>query len=397
VDEVASPNARQDPASSATESQNCRRCLSPLPVAAACRRRLSPPPVAAADNAAADDDDDDDAAKRHVFDIRLAPEPANSIWGPVGYRHRIQRDHLARLSMQSQQEWHRPVDVIDSSPSPVTRRRWLKRAAAVALAGGGSLAGYAFGVEPHWFEVVHRKMPLLNLSPDLVGKRLVQISDLHIGPIVADHHLWSAFRTIETLEPDLVVITGDIMHFQDSSQLEQASSVLRMLPHGRLGTLAVTGNHDFGPHWGNRRVADKLCRRLRKLGITPLRNESIDFSSLRILGVDDVWSPVGDLQATLSNYSTSQPTIALCHNPDAVDDPAWQDFRGWILSGHTHGGQVWLPGMRPVVPIRNLDYVAGHVQLAEHRHLYVNRAIGYLKRVRFCVRPEITVFELAAA
>lgn len=299
--------------------------------------------------------------------------------------------------MLNQNDSWSPIDVIDSAAEPITRRRWLKRAAALGVASSGSLAGYAFGVEPHWFEVVHQKMPLLNLSSDLVGKRLVQISDLHIGPIVADHCLWSAFRTIETLEPDILVITGDVMHYQDSSQLDQASRVLRSLPHGRLGTLAVTGNHDFGPHWGNRRVADKLCRRLRKLGITPLRNEATDISSLRFLGVDDVWSPVGNLEKTLNAYSEARPTIALCHNPDAVDDPVWQNFRGWILSGHTHGGQVWLPGMRPVVPIRNLDYVAGHVQLTEHRHLYVNRAVGYLKRVRFCVRPEITVFELVQA
>lgn len=299
--------------------------------------------------------------------------------------------------MQSLQDWNDPVDVISPDHSPVTRRRWLKRAAAATVAAGGTLAGYAFGFEPHWVEIVYRKMPLLNLSPDLVGKRLVQISDLHIGPIVADHHLWDAFRTIETLEPDILVITGDVMHFRDSSQLEQASGVLRMLPHGRLATLAVTGNHDFGARWSKTSVADKLCRRLRKLGITPLRNEYADVSSLRILGVDDVWSPVGDLQATLSHYSDTRPTVALCHNPDAVDDTVWQNFRGWILSGHTHGGQVWMPGMRPIVPIRNLDYVSGHVQLAEHRHLYVNRALGYLKRVRFCVRPEITVFELTTA
>jgi predicted MPP superfamily phosphohydrolase len=297
-----------------------------------------------------------------------------------------------------------PVDVIESADDPFTvfrtslsRRRWLKRAAAVTVAAGGSLAGYAFGFEPHWVEVVHQEMTLQNLSPDLVGKRLIQISDLHIGPIVADHYLWDAFRTIEALEPDILVITGDVMHFRDSSQLEQASSVLRMLPHGRLATLVVTGNHDFGARWSKTGVADKLCRRLRQLGITPLRNEYADISSLRILGVDDVWSPVGDLDSTLSHYADSRPTIALCHNPDAVDDPVWQNFRGWILSGHTHGGQVWLPGMRPVVPVKNLSYVAGHVQLAEHRHLYVNRALGYLKRVRFCVRPEITVFELAAA
>lgn len=88
----------------------------------------------------------------------------------------------------------------------------------------------------------------------------------------------------------------------------------------------------------------------------------------------------------------------LAHNPDIVDLPQWTTFRGWVLSGHTHGGQCRLPLLgAPVVPVRNRRYTAGHVQIAQGRDLYVNSGLGYKRRLRFGVRPEVTVFTLTTA
>jgi predicted MPP superfamily phosphohydrolase len=93
----------------------------------------------------------------------------------------------------------------------LTRRQWLGRGAA----GGVTLAlgsyGYARRIEPHWVEVTHHTMPLANLPPTLVGKRLVQISDLHVGPVVDNAYLRGALRGLADLEPDYLVITGDFM------------------------------------------------------------------------------------------------------------------------------------------------------------------------------------------
>jgi hypothetical protein len=76
----------------------------------------------------------------------------------------------------------------------------------------------------------------------------------------------------------------------------------------------------------------------------------------------------------------------------------WRGFRGWILSGHTHGGQVRLwPFAPPFLPVRNRRYAAGAVRLAGDRWLYVNRGVGHLVPLRFGVRPEITVFTLTSA
>jgi hypothetical protein len=88
----------------------------------------------------------------------------------------------------------------------------------------------------------------------------------------------------------------------------------------------------------------------------------------------------------------------LCHNPDGADQPGWGDYQGWILAGHTHGGQCRPPFCRPpCLPVENPRYVAGEVDLGDGRRLYINRALGHLLRLRFNVRPEITAFRLTRA
>ncbi len=87
--------------------------------------------------------------------------------------------------------------------------------------------------------------------------------------------------------------------------------------------------------------------------------------------------------------------------PVQVPAPAkasWGDYQGWILAGHTHGGQCKPPFLPPpLLPVWNPRYTAGEFPLAGNRRLYINRGIGYVLRVRFNVRPEITVFHLAPA
>src|SRR5262249_20646942 len=96
--------------------------------------------------------------------------------------------------------------------------------------------------------------------------------------------------------------------------------------------------------------------------------------------------------------TASGPSIVLCHNPDACDLPLWYDVRGWVLAGHTHGGQCRPPFLpAPIVPVRNKRYAQGEIALTGGRTLYVSRGLGYTTRVRFNVRPEMTLFTLEAA
>jgi hypothetical protein len=85
----------------------------------------------------------------------------------------------------------------------------------------------------------------------------------------------------------------------------------------------------------------------------------------------------------------------LCHNPDVVDQPVWNGYQGWILAGHTHGGQVRPPFLPPpVLPVENKLYTSGAFDLGDGRFLYINRGLGSTMSVRFNARPEVTIFTL---
>jgi len=277
----------------------------------------------------------------------------------------------------------------------MNRRKLLKRAAGATIALGLGTVGYTWRFEPHWPQVVRRELRIDRLSDALVGKRMVQLSDLHIGPIVDDAYLVRTLRSVSALQPDIIVLTGDLITYDNDRQIDQAATVLGQLKLGRLATVAILGNHDYGRRWREPRVADRLTQKLASLGIDVIRNEQRWIEGLQILGLEDVWGPRFAPQKALAHYDPTAPALALCHNPDVADLPVWGAFRGWILSGHTHGGQCKPPLLAPpILPVTNKKYSSGAFELGAGRSLYVNRGLGYNWRVRFNVRPEVTLFTL---
>lgn len=278
----------------------------------------------------------------------------------------------------------------------VSRRSWLRTTcSATALTAAGAL-GYTWGIEPHWFETVRRALPIAGLPAPWQGRTLLHLSDLHIG--AADYeYLASAIDAAAALKPDLVVVTGDFMSYLGPEQFDQVPQLLAKLGRPPQGLVGNFGNHDYGPDWSNVKTADKLERRLGEIGFRILRNESTDIDGLQFVGVEDLWCPrfrFATVRQTLDG-AADRAVIALCHNPDVCDLPVWGDFRGWILAGHTHGGQCRPPFLpAPLLPIQNRRYAAGEVELSAGRKLYVSRGLGYYHRVRFNVRPEMTLFTL---
>ena len=258
------------------------------------------------------------------------------------------------------------------------------------------MGSYTFLIEPHWLEVVRRPLPLKGLPPALAGRTVAHLSDIHVGPLMSDDFVIETFRRVAALKPDVVVITGDLMSWCRQWQ-DHVAAVYHQLPHGRLATIASLGNHDYGPGWGDPAIADSVADVMRSCGITVLRNQMLDVEGLQIVGLDDLWAHRFNPEQVLPALDASRAAIALSHNPDTVDLPVWGSFEGWILAGHTHGGQCKPPFLPPpVLPVRNRRYTSGEFQLAGNRHLYISRGVGHLMPVRFNARPEVTLFELTA-
>lgn len=275
----------------------------------------------------------------------------------------------------------------------LSRRRLLQAGAAVA-----GLGSYAWLWEPHWLDVVRMDLPVRHLPSSLLGRTLVQLSDIHVGPYVADAYLLDVFRQVAALAPDIVVYTGDLATFHDDSFYAHVERMYAAPPRGRLATLGTCGNHDYGPGWRYPDVAERIIALAEAGGIRMLRNAVADVEGLQIVGLDDLWAQRFDSAAPIATLDRTRGMIALSHNPDTVDLDGWRGFEGWILAGHTHGGQVRPPFLPPpIAPVQNRRYTSGVFDLSGGRTLYVNRGVGHLFQVRFNVRPEITVFTLQRA
>jgi uncharacterized protein len=288
------------------------------------------------------------------------------------------------------------VSVTRSQQPRLTRRRFLLAAGATGVLGSAT-GVYARWVEPRWVEVVRRDLPLANLPAALTGRTLAHISDLHVGTTDEDH-LAACLRTVSELAPDMVAITGDFMTCAGLEQADRVPGVLAALSPPPLGCFAVLGNHDYGHGWNRADAADLLTKRVTDCGVTVLRNRRAEVAGLAVVGVDDLWASRTRPTEAVAGLSSETPAIALCHNPDGADRDGWGDFRGWVLAGHTHGGQCKPPFLPPpVTHLRNRRYAAGEVDLGNGRRMYVNRGLGYVQKVRFNARPEITLLTLVPA
>lgn len=277
------------------------------------------------------------------------------------------------------------------------RRQFIKGASV--LAGAGLLTGgYAWQLEPFWLEFVKKKMIIKNLPTELDGFTLMQISDIHVGNRFDYNYIIESFQEAKKFKPHFVVYTGDFVSYENEQQFAQLKEVFKNSVKGTLGTVGILGNHDYGRNWSEKNVADRIQEELTQSGIHVLRNEQKEIGGINFIGFDDYWATNFDPQQVMKEYNAKKANVLLCHNPDVCDLDVWNGYQGWILAGHTHGGQCKPPFLdAPMLPVKNKRYDAGEIDLKDGRTLYINRALGHLWQVRFNVRPEITIFELKSA
>ena len=287
----------------------------------------------------------------------------------------------------------------------ISRRRFLQTGALGAL----GLAVYSGEIERHWIEVTRCETEIPGLSGDFNGLKIAQLSDIHLDDYTEPFFLRDAVRQTNQLDPDIIFLTGDYVtnplgHRFGMQKFAvgaawQCADILRGLHCRRI--YAILGNHDIQVD------AQQVTTAFRDNGIIVLRNSYIPIehgnSRFWLAGLDDpvAGHPDPDLAipAPIRNLP-GEPIILLCHAPDYASTlsemPAGQAV-SLMLSGHTHGGQIRLPLIGPLVlPIGGKLYPEGFYRLGRMQ-LYVNRGLGTVGvPFRLDCPPEITLHTLRA-
>jgi predicted MPP superfamily phosphohydrolase len=233
------------------------------------------------------------------------------------------------------------------------------------------------------------RLPALPAAAD--GLTIAQLSDFHLFPFTTRAFLQTAIARTRELKPDLIVLTGDYVLTHADSIFELAPLLAQL--DAPLGVYGVLGNHDY---WTN---ATLVRQGLREAGVTLLENQGVRLQRGRDLcylaGVDDGWSGKPDLRAALDACPCQLPAIVLLHEPDFADRTAHDPRAAVQLSGHTHGGQVRLPGQGALVlPKHGRKYQQGLYRIGQLQ-LYTNRGLGVIgPPLRINCPPEITLLTL---
>ncbi len=240
---------------------------------------------------------------------------------------------------------------------------------------------------------MRREVVLPGLAAAMDGFRMVQVSDIHLEPFTTPADVSRVVDLCNSLAPDMVALTGDFVtnHVRPAGELAERLAALR----APAGVFACLGNHDF---WSD---APAVERALRHAGVDVLRGESRVLhhggNELRVAGFDSRYVRRPRWRSGLEGWESGDPLVVLMHEPDVADDLAAAGVAALQLSGHTHGGQLRLPGREPMQFRRarwGKKYLSGAYRVGPVQ-LHVNRGIGCVGiPLRFFCPPEITEITL---
>ncbi|HSK17744.1 MAG TPA: metallophosphoesterase [Longimicrobiales bacterium] len=295
--------------------------------------------------------------------------------------------------------------------------RKLRNIAMGAAGAAAATAAYALFIEPRWLQCTRTTMHFAHLPKPLEGLRIALLTDLHASSDTPHGLIARAVRMAMRERPDMIAITGDIA--ANESMLEQTLDELAAL-RAPLGVYIVPGNHDYRDvgieRWhdavSRRRSLTDLTNRARVVNIPAAfpraaitmeqrvgRADAVDSTRLCIAGVDDLAEGRPRLDA-LHGRSARDFTILLAHNPDQAEQARrGMDKVDLMLSGHTHGGQVRLPGVGAIVnSAEHADLYEAGVRRRPWTQVYTSRGIGTVHLpVRFLTRPEMAIVTLTGA
>jgi uncharacterized protein len=263
---------------------------------------------------------------------------------------------------------------------------------------------YSGALERH-LRLIEGTVGIEGLPAGFDGLKILLVTDVHLGPFLRPAALERVFERLLSARPDLVLLGGDLA----TARIEEfppGAAAFRTL-RAPLGVFAVLGNHD---HYTGQ--PDRIRRHLVEWGIEVLHNRCITLEAgsvaahpggapdapggsgrLVLAGIDDLHAGAPDLDAALAEAPEGVPVILLSHNPDVVFGAASRGIR-LVLSGHTHGGQVRVPGLPVLVRMSRYRLDEGHY-VAGATHLVVSRGLGVTGLpVRVFCPPEAVLLTL---
>lgn len=291
-------------------------------------------------------------------------------------------------------------------------------------------------IEPRLINLTHLSLAIPRLPKELEGLKILQFSDLHWSNNFSFIFKKKLIHKINRLQPDLIVFTGDFLNrsrLEDPQGLEKLLSSLK----ARLGCFAVLGNHDYDrfvtvngqgdydidqpssssdiskgfkrlfssirpskvitPAAKQVQLHKELIQLLKKTQFQLVHNTTISVSYrnsfINICGLGEYSAGQAKLKEAFEGYDRNYPGIILVHNPDTV--PQLASYPGEIvLCGHTHGGQVNLPGMWKKFTCMEYPEFKQGLKKQGKRWIYVNRGIGSVMCFRWFSPPELTFITL---
>jgi len=281
-----------------------------------------------------------------------------------------------------------------------TGRAMSRRSFLVGGALGGAAAAGLTLFEAYAARYVNPYKPVLERvsipvpadHPGLAGLRIGFITDTHVGPFISADDLQRATDLIAAEQPDLILLGGDYVSESARYTADAVEVIRHLIDAAPLGGYAVLGNHDLSV--SSTRVREALVA----AGIPVLRNDATSVAyggdQLWIAGIDETLLGEPRPAETFAQVPPSAAALALWHEPQFAEEAA--EHGAFLqLSGHTHGGQIRIPGVGPIgLPVHGKRYVMG-LEYASGMPVYTARGVGvYRPPLRFNCPPEVTLVTL---
>lgn len=233
-------------------------------------------------------------------------------------------------------------------------------------------------------------LPVRGLDPALDGLRILLVTDVHTGPFVSPSGWSDVISCLGSLQFDVLLLGGDIATSRVEDFTPSARELSRL--HAPLGVFGVLGNHD---HFTG--DARRLVRELEAAGIEMLQNRSVVIeragARLALAGIDDLLFGAPDLDRALRDVPEGIPVVLLSHNPDVLAEAAARGV-SLVLSGHTHAGQIRIPGLPVLVRMSRYRLDEGRYRCGE-TELIVSAGLGAVGLpVRIFCPPEVVLLRL---